>query len=179
MSRHIGQTGDDSLPWNGSTAARPPANTELLHPPLSSLTLASAQAQYPDTTSGLFPESRWDPSHTHSQRQMEWPHRHIDDAGHVPSTFAMAGPIARQPVSDIEPRRGDLPAFGGQPMSALAEESDSGPSQRSSRRQRTRQPGDMQWQQNKAHIERLYMKENLALSEVVLRMERDHGFHAT
>ncbi|KAJ3538030.1 hypothetical protein NM208_g6082 [Fusarium decemcellulare] len=51
--------------------------------------------------------------------------------------------------------------------------------QRPSRKSRTRQPGETQWQQNKPHIEKLYMKDDLPLPEVVRRMERDHNFSAS
>ncbi|KAK4212752.1 hypothetical protein QBC37DRAFT_424361 [Rhypophila decipiens] len=48
-----------------------------------------------------------------------------------------------------------------------------------SRKPRARQPGEAQWQKNKALIEKLYMKDDLPLPEVVQIMERDHNFSAT
>jgi len=51
--------------------------------------------------------------------------------------------------------------------------------QLSSRKPRARQPGEAQWQKNKTQIEKLYMKDDLPLPEVVRLMERDHGFSAT
>ncbi|KAF5006437.1 hypothetical protein FDECE_7197 [Fusarium decemcellulare] len=50
---------------------------------------------------------------------------------------------------------------------------------RPSRKPRTRQPGETQWQQNKPHIEKLYMKDDLPLSEVMRLMEHDHKFSAS
>jgi hypothetical protein len=47
------------------------------------------------------------------------------------------------------------------------------------RKRKARQPTDTQWQHNKTHIARLYMKANLALPEVVQLMESDHGFSAS
>ncbi|KAI0438296.1 hypothetical protein F4803DRAFT_569713 [Xylaria telfairii] len=51
--------------------------------------------------------------------------------------------------------------------------------QPSSRKARPANPSNTLWQQNKSHIEKLYMKEGLPLLEVRRLMERDHSFTAT
>ncbi|RMJ10577.1 hypothetical protein CDV36_009797 [Fusarium kuroshium] len=47
------------------------------------------------------------------------------------------------------------------------------------RRKPKTRTSDAQWQQNKPHIEKLYMKDKLPLPEVMKRMKRDHDFDAS
>jgi hypothetical protein len=53
------------------------------------------------------------------------------------------------------------------------------PSKRPSRKRKAPPLGETQWEQKKPHIEQLYMIEDLPLSEVLRRMERDYEFFAT
>jgi hypothetical protein len=52
-------------------------------------------------------------------------------------------------------------------------------SKRQSRKRKAPPIREAQWEQKKPYIEQLYMIENLTLSEVLRRMEKDHEFFAT
>ncbi|KAL2209664.1 hypothetical protein CC79DRAFT_1382894 [Sarocladium strictum] len=84
---------------------------------------------------------------------------------------------AAQGVYDT--RLDDQPTSRHWPISTTEDDVTASLPQRLHHRQRTRQPADSQWQQNKSHIRRLYMEENLTLSEVIKQMERDYQFIAS
>lgn len=68
---------------------------------------------------------------------------------------------------------------GGSSHEIERRRADDMPSKRPSRKRKAPPLGEAQWEQKKPYIEQLYIVENLPLSEVLQRMERNHEFFAT
>ncbi|KAK4454127.1 hypothetical protein QBC34DRAFT_434318 [Podospora aff. communis PSN243] len=109
--------------------------------------------QHPPSTSYLHNDAR--PGEANYQHEAVFPGIHAGERAHISQKSWSQEANDRNPQGIGQTRQGP------------------------SRTPRTRQPGEAQWQKNKKHIEKLYMKDGLPLPTVVKRMEEDHGFHAT
>lgn len=124
---------------------------------------------------GLPQESSFTTPDTHSSRQ--------GDASIIGNSLARnanaplnmsSGPNAIpgffNPGSTSQPGHGDSATTTNEEIVASAS---------AQRRKPKTRMSDAQWQQNKPHIEKLYMKDKLPLPMVMELMERDHDFHAS
>lgn len=103
-------------------------------------------------------------------------HRAPAKSSHLPSTASNAWNAA-QDQYHLDSTTQSAPIDW--PLITENEDGDDSLPAPSSRKTRIANPNNALWQQNKRHIEKLYMKEGLPLPEVRRLMERDYNFTAT